>query len=98
MIVLLTIIAFLGALVLGFLGGRDSMLSDLKRKEDELYDANALIEKMEEERRDYILAAESERNKLQSEIVRLRERLLVEINAEIFDEEECANEDVGSQN
>ena len=74
------------------------MLSDLKRKEDELYDANALIEKMEEERRDYILAAESERNKLQSEIVRLRERLLVEINAEIFDEEECANEDVGSQN
>lgn len=86
MIIILTIIAFLGALVLGFLGGRDSMLSDLKRKEDELYDAHALIDKMNEERREYFYAAEAEKEELKLQIMMLKNG------------KENTNEDMGSQN
>lgn len=86
MIVVVTIIAFLGALVLGFLGGRDSMLSDLKRKEDELYDAHVHIDKINEERREYFYAAEAEKEELKLQIMMLKSG------------KEHTNEDVGSQN
>lgn len=49
MILVLAIIAFLGALVLGFLGGRDSMTSELRRKEEALYEAHAEIDKLRTE-------------------------------------------------
>jgi hypothetical protein len=44
--VALAIVAFLGALVLGFLGGRDSMMSEIRRKEEALYEAHVEIDKL----------------------------------------------------
>ena len=44
--VALAIVAFLGALVLGFLGGRDSMASEIRRKEEALYEAHVEINKL----------------------------------------------------
>lgn len=49
MIVALAIVAFLGALVLGFLGGRDSMMSEIQRKEEALYEAHVKIDKLRTE-------------------------------------------------
>ena len=46
----LAIIAFLSALVLGFLGGRNSMLKDMIKREEEIESQNDLICKMEHER------------------------------------------------
>jgi len=45
----LAIVAFLGALVLGFLGGRDSITSELRRKEEVLYEAHVEIDKLRTE-------------------------------------------------
>lgn len=73
--VAVAIIAFLGALVLGFLGGRDSMMSELKRKEDELEGANALNCKLEQEKKE-----------LCRQVDHLSKRLFnMEIDSGIFD-------------
>lgn len=45
----MAIITFLGALVLGFLGGRDSMTSEIRRKEEALYEAHVEIDKLRTE-------------------------------------------------
>lgn len=50
----LAIIAFLSALVLGFLGGRNSMLKDVIKREEEIESQNDLICKMEHERDDLL--------------------------------------------
>lgn len=49
MMLALAIIAFLGALVLGFLGGRDSMTSEIRRKEEALCEAHVEIDKLRTE-------------------------------------------------
>lgn len=49
MMLALAIVAFLGAMVLGFLGGRDSMTSEIQRKEEALYEAHIEIDKLRTE-------------------------------------------------
>ena len=49
MMVALAIVAFLGAMVLGFLGGRDSMTSEIRIKEEALYEAHVEIDKLRTE-------------------------------------------------
>ena len=72
--IVLAILAILGALVLGFLGGRDSMTEDLKKKEDGLVKMTMLIMKMQHEKKE-----------LCRRVDYLSKRLFTETNGEILD-------------
>ena len=72
--VALAIIAFLGALVLGFLGGRDSMTSEIRRKEEALHEAHVKIDTIR-----------MEREELQRLVQYLNKRLLEETDGKILD-------------
>lgn len=80
------------------------MMSDLKRKEEELYNLNTLIDKLQEERRVYILMTNAEKKELQWQISCLNKRLLEETDGKTLDiphdenGEEKRDEDLGSQN
>lgn len=72
--IVLAILAILGALVLWFLGGRDTMVNEIKRKEDELEDVNVLNCKMEQEKKE-----------LCRQVDYLSKRLFTETNGGILD-------------
>lgn len=74
--VALTILGFLSALVLGFIGGRNSMLKDVIKQEEEIESQNELICKMEKER-----------DELRWQINKLNKRLLEETDGAILDDD-----------
>lgn len=88
MTAILITVALLLALGIGFLGGWESTQNDLRKREEEIEYLNVLLKKMDDERQNYISAAEIEKRNLYCETARLRERLLIEINGDIFVDEE----------
>lgn len=72
--IVLAILAILGALVLWFLGGRDSMTEDLEKKEDGLVKMTMLIMEMQQEKKE-----------LCRQVDYLSKRLFTETNGGILD-------------